>query len=107
MHAAKYKDTMIKRLTVITRGIQERLRIKTPHNSMITLSLRLVLSDSVQTEFTWMRSLRLHEAANVFIQMKWKMFTVRSGELSCTIKVKQPRKLGQEGRAKQLPERTF
>lgn len=54
-----------------------------------------------------MRSLRLHEAANVFIQMKWKMFTVRSGELSCTIKVKQPRKLGQEGRAKQLPERTF
>lgn len=52
MHAAKYKDTTIKRLTVITRGIQERLRIKTPHNSMITLSLRLVLSDSVQTEFT-------------------------------------------------------
>lgn len=107
MHAAEYKDTIMKRSTVITRGIWEILRVKMQHISIVTLSLRVVLSDSVQTEFTWMRSLRLHETAHVFIQMKWKMFTVNSGELSCTIKIKQPRKLSQEERAEQPPEGTF
>lgn len=97
----------MKRSTVITRGIWELLRVKMQHISIVTLSLRVVLSDSVQTEFTWMRSLRLHETAHVFIQMKWKMFTVNSGELSCTIKIKQPRKLSQEERAEQPPEGTF
>ena len=97
----------MKRSTVITRGIWEILRVKMQHISIVTLSLRVALSDSVQTEFTWMRSLRLHETAHVFIQMKWKMFTVNSGELSCTIKIKQPRKLSQEERAEQPREGTF
>ena len=107
MHVAEYKDTIKKRLTAITRGIWEILRVKMQHISIVTLSLRVILSDSVQTEFTWMRSLRLHETAHVFIQMKWKMFTVNSGELSCTIKIKQPRQLSQEDRAEQPPEGTF
>ena len=35
------------------------------------------------------------------------MFTIDSGELSCTIKIKQHRKSGQEVRAEQPPEGTF
>lgn len=76
MHATEHEDPVIKRVTVITTGIQEVLRVKMQHISTITLPSRAVSSDSVQTEFTWMRSLRLHETANVFIQMKWKMFTL-------------------------------
>ena len=52
MHAANYRGTIIKRLTVTTRVIQEILRIKMPHISIIKLSLRLTLNDSVKTEFT-------------------------------------------------------
>ena len=107
MHVAKYKDMIMKRLTAVTRGIREILRVKMQHISIVTLSLRVILSDSVQTEFTWMRSLRLHETAHVFTQMKWKMFTINSGELSCTIKIKQPRQLSQEETAEQPSEGTF
>lgn len=52
MHMAKYKDTIMKRLTAVTRGIREILRVKMQHISIVTLSLRVILSDSVQTEFT-------------------------------------------------------
>lgn len=52
MHAANYRDTMIKRLRVITRVIQEILRIIMQHISIVNLSLRLILNDSVKTEFT-------------------------------------------------------
>lgn len=52
MHAANYWDTMIKRRTVITRVIQEILKIIMQHISIVKLSLRLILNDSVKTEFT-------------------------------------------------------
>lgn len=48
----KLQDAMIKRLTIITRVIQEILRIKKQHISIIKLSLRLILNDSVKAEFT-------------------------------------------------------
>ena len=56
MYAANYRDTMMKRLTVITRVIQEILRIKMQYISIIKLSLRLILNDSVKTEFTYNHS---------------------------------------------------
>lgn len=52
MNAASYRDAVIRRLIVITRVIQETLRIKKQHISIIKLSLRLILNDSVKAEFT-------------------------------------------------------
>lgn len=43
--------------------------------------------------------IRLHETANVFVQVKRKkIVTLHSVELACPVKIKQPSKLVQEAR---------